>query len=40
MDVIDYLIQFNLTRQEAVIYLALLSEGELNGYETAKITGI
>lgn len=40
MDVIELLTQFNLTRQEASIYQALLSEGDLNGYEVAKITGI
>jgi HTH-type transcriptional regulator, sugar sensing transcriptional regulator len=40
MDIVDLLTQFNLTRQEASIYLTLLSEGGLNGYEVAKITGI
>ncbi len=40
MDIIELLTQFNLTRQEASIYLTLLSEGDLNGYEVAKITGI
>jgi sugar-specific transcriptional regulator TrmB len=40
MDVIELLTQFNLTRHEASIYQALLSEGDLNGYEVAKITGI
>ncbi len=40
MDMIELLTQFNLTRQEAVIYTTLLSEGDLNGYEVAKITGI
>ncbi|TYQ18318.1 UNVERIFIED_CONTAM: sugar-specific transcriptional regulator TrmB [Acetivibrio alkalicellulosi] len=40
MDFIELLVQFNLTRQEAAIYLTLLSEGELNGYEVAKKTGI
>ena len=40
MDAIDLLIQFNLTRQEAAIYLALLSEDGMNGYEVAKRTGI
>jgi len=32
--------QFNLTRHEGTIYLTLLSEGDLNGYEVSKITGI
>ncbi|OQB59664.1 MAG: Sugar-specific transcriptional regulator TrmB [Bacteroidetes bacterium ADurb.Bin141] len=40
MDIIDLLTQFNLTKQEALIYSTLLSEGDLNGYEVAKITGI
>lgn len=40
MDMIELLTQFNLTRQEAVIYTTLLAEGDLNGYEVAKITGI
>lgn len=40
MDIVELLVQFNLTRQEASIYLALLSEGDLNGYEVAKLTGI
>lgn len=34
------LTHFNLTRQEAIIYTTLLTEGELTGYEVAKITGI
>lgn len=40
MDIVELLTQFTLTRQEASIYLTLLSEGNLNGYEVAKITGI
>lgn len=40
MELIQLLTQFNLTRQEATLYMALLSEGELNGYEAAKVTGI
>lgn len=36
----EMLMQFNLTRQEAVIYLTLLSEGSMNGYEIAKTTGL
>lgn len=31
---------FSLTRQEATIYLSLLREGDLNGYEVSKLTGI
>ncbi|WHH58741.1 TrmB family transcriptional regulator [Petroclostridium sp. X23] len=40
MDIVEMLIHFGLTRQEATIYLTLISEGDLNGYEVAKITGI
>jgi len=37
---IDLLTQFNLTSNEASIYYALLTNGSLNGYQIAKITGI
>ncbi|MDK2942758.1 MAG: HTH-type transcriptional regulator, sugar sensing transcriptional regulator [Acetobacterium sp.] len=40
MDIVERLTQFGLTRHEASIYLTLLAEGDLNGYEVAKITGI
>lgn len=40
MDNVEALINFGLTRQEASIYLLLFSEGELNGYEVSKLTGI
>ncbi len=40
MDIIESLTNFNLTRQEATIYTALFAEGELTGYEVAKLTGI
>ncbi|MBK5246792.1 MAG: TrmB family transcriptional regulator [Peptostreptococcaceae bacterium] len=40
MELIQLMTQLNLTRQEATIYVALLTEGELNGYEAAKVTGI
>ncbi|AFA48540.1 TrmB family transcriptional regulator [Acetobacterium woodii] len=40
MDSVERLTQFGLTRHEAAIYLTLLSEGDLNGYEVAKVTGI
>ena len=36
----ENLISFNLTRQEATIYVALLTHGEMTGYEVAKETGI
>lgn len=39
-DMIERLMMFALTRQEAAIYLCLLKNGELTGYEAAKITGI
>lgn len=39
-DMIEKLMMFALTRQEAAIYLCLLKNGELTGYEAAKITGI
>lgn len=37
---IEKLMLFGLTRQEAVIYLCLASNKELSGYEVSKITGI
>lgn len=39
-DFIENLTVFGLTRQEATLYQALLSNGEMTGYEVAKITGI
>ncbi len=38
--IVGKLIEFGLTRQEAVIYLCLFQNGELTGYEVAKQTGI
>lgn len=38
--IIDTLIDFGLTRQEAVIYESLLIHGEMSGYEVSKETGI
>ena len=38
--IIEQLILFGLSRQEAVIYLCLLQNEELTGYEVAKLTGI
>ena len=40
MDNIERLMMFGLTRQEAVIYTTLYKQGEMTGYEAAKITGI
>lgn len=37
---IDKLVLFGLSRQEADIYVCLLKNGELTGYEVAKLTGI
>lgn len=36
----EKLVQFGLTRQEANIYLCLLRNKELSGYEVSKLTGI
>lgn len=38
--VLDRLVLFGLTRQEATIYLCLFQNGEMTGYEVAKQTGI
>jgi HTH-type transcriptional regulator, sugar sensing transcriptional regulator len=40
MDAVHLLVEFGLTRQEATLYLCLLSSGDQNGYELAKRTGI
>ena len=40
MDIIERLMYFNLTRHEATLYMALLAESSLTGYEGAKLTGI
>lgn len=37
---IEKLQLFGLSRQEAILYLCLLKEAELTGYEVAKLTGI
>lgn len=37
---IDQLMKFGLTRQEAIVYHCLLTDGKNSGYEVAKITGI
>lgn len=39
-DIIEKLLLFGLGRQEAVIYVCLLKNGGLTGYEVAKLTGI
>lgn len=38
--IVEKLLEFGLTRQEAVIYMCLFKSGELTGYEVAKQTGI
>ena len=38
--VLDKLMLFGLTRQEAVIYLCLFQNGGMTGYEVSKQTGI
>ncbi len=37
---IERLMLFGLTRQEATIYICLSQNGAMNGYEAAKLTGI
>jgi sugar-specific transcriptional regulator TrmB len=37
---VSLLMHFGLTRQESAVYLALLSEGSMNGYEAAKCLGL
>ncbi|WP_409016278.1 hypothetical protein [Anaerostipes caccae] len=36
MENVECLMNFGLTRQEANLYVLLVLEGELNGYEAAK----
>lgn len=40
MNLIEGLTNFNLTKQEATLYVLLLKAGQLTGYEAAKQTGI
>ncbi len=40
MDYIEYLIEYGLTRQEAIIYVELQRHGSMTGYEVSKETGI
>ena len=39
MDNVELLMSFGLTRQEARVYILLLGEGALSGYEAAKRLG-
>ncbi|WP_105619538.1 TrmB family transcriptional regulator [Vallitalea okinawensis] len=40
MDLIHGLKNIGFTKQEAIIYITLCQNGELSGYEVAKVTGI
>ena len=40
MNLIEGLTNFNLTKQEATLYVLLLKAGQVTGYEAAKQTGI
>ena len=40
MDNVERLMEFELTRHEASLYILLTLEGSLNGYEAAKQSGI
>lgn len=40
LDIIECLMKIGLTRHESVLYITLCKEGELSGYEAAKISGI
>ncbi len=40
MNLEECLMKTGLTRHESELYIALCREGELTGYEAAKITGI
>ena len=40
MDNVERLMEFGLTRHEASLYVLLVLEGSLNGYEAAKQSGI
>jgi sugar-specific transcriptional regulator TrmB len=40
MDLLDCLVETGLTRQEARLFVLLCSEGELTGYEAAKLSGM
>ncbi len=39
-DVIERLMHFNMSRQEAIVYTCLWEHGKLTGYEASKLTGI
>lgn len=39
-EIIERLMKFHLSRQEALLYLCLIEHGKLTGYEASKLTGI
>lgn len=40
MEIVEYLMKVGFTRHESILYVTLCKEGELTGYEAAKISGI
>lgn len=40
MDILDSLMKSGFTKHESVLYITLCKEGELSGYEAAKISGL
>lgn len=40
MDIVECLMKTGFTRHESILYLVLCKEGELTGYEAAKLSGI
>ncbi|MCR5612843.1 TrmB family transcriptional regulator [Treponema sp.] len=40
LKILEYLTDFGLSRQEALIYVELLKKGQMTGYEVSKSTGI
>ena len=39
-DAAHRLLQFGLTKQESILYITMIIQGEMTGYEAAKLTGI
>lgn len=39
-DITHRLMEFGLTRQESLLYMTMIIQGEMTGYEAAKLTGI
>jgi HTH-type transcriptional regulator, sugar sensing transcriptional regulator len=40
LDIVDSLMKSGFTKHESVLYITLCKEGELSGYEAAKISGL